>query len=312
MTRMQYPKRPDEHVIETASWRVLRAVAPPEWIVRELSERDYGIDAYIEFVSTESNVTGRIISVQLKGTTSISWKRSAEGSRIARSPQVKSRTVNYWFALPVPVFLLVADTTEEDVFFVAVKDFVRTHFDSVRTQTTVSFPLSKAMNMKSTSGLAAFDELFERERTSSYSSFQLMNLVGQIKTFSEFIRTNRNRDIFLPVDAERHLQFRVIHETCRTASRYLGQVWDVPTLEDLYSADQEEWRDHDVQLHEKTLASALQVIQAHFPTLVRKTIDLVTVQQASYWRIANRPFFDLCSDDHLEWTLKDFEHDSNR
>ena len=68
---MKYPKRPESHVIEADSWRLLQKLAPKNWIVREVSERDYGIDAYIELVSKDGSNTGKLMSVQLKGVRKI-------------------------------------------------------------------------------------------------------------------------------------------------------------------------------------------------------------------------------------------------
>jgi Domain of unknown function (DUF4365) len=74
---MKLPKRPDTHVTEAESWRLFQAIAPNEWIVREVSERDYGIDAYIELASKDGLVTGDLLSVQLKGAT---WRQTPVGS----------------------------------------------------------------------------------------------------------------------------------------------------------------------------------------------------------------------------------------
>jgi hypothetical protein len=57
---MKFPERSDTHIIEAESWRLLQSLAPREWIVREVSERDYGIDAYIELVSKGGQVTGSL------------------------------------------------------------------------------------------------------------------------------------------------------------------------------------------------------------------------------------------------------------
>jgi hypothetical protein len=46
-------------VTGAASWRLLQAIAPKECIVGEISERDYGIDAYIELASKDGHITGR-------------------------------------------------------------------------------------------------------------------------------------------------------------------------------------------------------------------------------------------------------------
>lgn len=100
---MKFPKRIETHQTDAASWRLLHQLAPEEWIVRELTERDYGIDSYIEIASDTGEITGNLISVQLKGTESLDWKE-AGSFKTARSPQIKTSTANYWFHLPVPFF----------------------------------------------------------------------------------------------------------------------------------------------------------------------------------------------------------------
>ena len=113
---MKLPKRPETHVTEAESWRLLQSTAPKEWIVREVTERDYGIDAYIELASKDGHITGQLMSVQLKGVKGLGWKDS-KGIRSARSPQIKTTTANYWLLLPVPVFLFVADLEKGDVYY---------------------------------------------------------------------------------------------------------------------------------------------------------------------------------------------------
>lgn len=60
--KLKFPKRSKTHLTETESWRVLDSVAPKDWIVREVTERDYGIDAYIELVGKNDEVTGQLMS----------------------------------------------------------------------------------------------------------------------------------------------------------------------------------------------------------------------------------------------------------
>ena len=69
-------------------------------------------------------VTGQLMSAQLKGVQEIKWGSSDSGLRVARSPSVKTTTAAYWLGLPVPVFLFVADLSSGNVHFVAVKESV--------------------------------------------------------------------------------------------------------------------------------------------------------------------------------------------
>jgi Domain of unknown function (DUF4365) len=127
---MKLPKRPDTHVTEAESWRLLQAIAPKEWIVREVSERDYGIDAYIELASKDGHITGDLMSVQLKGVREINWKEK-DSSRSARSPRIKSSTANYWLRLPVSVFLFVADLSAENIYYVPAQEALRAQFGNL-------------------------------------------------------------------------------------------------------------------------------------------------------------------------------------
>jgi hypothetical protein len=309
---MKFPERSDSHVTEAESWRLLQALAPKEWIVREVSERDYGIDAYIELTSEAGQITGQLMSVQLKGVQAIDWRPSERGLRVASSPSVKTTTAAYWLGLPVPVFLFVADLTAENIHFVAVQEGIRTQFDKLDSQSTISFALGDKLDLRSEAGLTLLHRFYARERRHEQFSFHITNLINQIDAFADFIRANQNRDIFMGVEAERHLTFRALHESCRMASLYLEHEWTVESLSDLYAKDRDEWKDENYYLHERTLDYALQKIEMLFPALVRKALALVSETQASYWRDKDPVFFSLCSSGELIWTLKQLENEAGR
>ena len=149
---MKWPKRTSSHIQETKSWRLLASLAPDEWIVREVSERDYGIDAYIEIATPTGDITGNLISVQLKGPAQvdwkdIEWKDNGERSRIGTSPAIATATARYWLNLPVPVFLFVADLTVRDIYFASVEPQIRNHFDKLDRQDSLTFRLLEAVSL---------------------------------------------------------------------------------------------------------------------------------------------------------------------
>lgn len=61
-----YPQRHHSHVTDSIAKSMLRLFIPPEWILRELSENDYGIDFQLEFTSPGNQVTGRLWGFSLK------------------------------------------------------------------------------------------------------------------------------------------------------------------------------------------------------------------------------------------------------
>lgn len=308
---MKLPTRPDTHITEAASWRLLQTLAPQDWIVREVSERDYGIDCYIE-LTDGGQITGDLISVQLKGTeNAIKWEQGAKFRR-ARSPSIKSETANYWLRLPVPVFLFVADLTARDIFFVSVEQGIRRQYGKLATQDSISFGLFDGFNLKSTQGQNALKFMRVREVWHEHFVFHMTNLISQLDSFADFIRENQNLDSFQEVDSIKHLQFRAIHEACQTASIYLDNGAPLESLATLYQLDLDEWKDANVLLHEKTLDRALQAIEKYFPNIVRKSIELVTKTEAKYWESTDPTFFRLCAEADLEWRLKQFETEAGR
>ena len=70
---MDFPKRNITHIIERQAIDILTQKLPKEWIVREMTERDYGIDLYIEIVKKDQKVTGDLVAIQVKGKQKIEF-----------------------------------------------------------------------------------------------------------------------------------------------------------------------------------------------------------------------------------------------
>lgn len=111
----------------------------------------------------------------------------------------------------------------------------------------------------------------------------------------------------MEVESDRHLQFRAIYESCRMASIYLDNKWEMDSLEELYLLDRKEWNDDYVYLHEKTLNYSLEKLEIIFPKLVRKALNLVGKTQAYYWQKRDPVFNMLCRNGELLWALKRME-----
>jgi hypothetical protein len=183
------------------------------------------------------------MSAQLKGVREIKWGSSDSGLRVARSPSVKTTTAAYWLGLPVPVLLFVADLSSGNVHFVAVKEEIRRQCDKLDSQQTISLKLAEKFDLKSKYGLDLLRRLYARERLHEQFTFHVTNLISQVNVFGEFIQANQNRDIFMEVETERHLQFRVLYESSWMASLYLENEWSVESLSELYKKDRKEWKD---------------------------------------------------------------------
>lgn len=161
---MRFPKRPKPHVTETAAWRILQSSVPDEWILRDVMGRDYGVDCYLELVNRDNEVTGDLISLQLKETDVLEWKDDGKFEKSTFSG-IKTSTANYWMHLPVPVFLCVADTSQGKLYFAPIKDQVRKRYDEFLKQDTFSFRLIRNLDLAETLGRTMQTECLSNRHT---------------------------------------------------------------------------------------------------------------------------------------------------
>jgi len=68
------------------------------WVVREIDKNDYGIDAEVDVVGSDRQLTGVTFKAQIKGTNARPRGRT-------HSVRVKMSTLNYWRSQQVPVLV---------------------------------------------------------------------------------------------------------------------------------------------------------------------------------------------------------------
>ena len=156
---MDFPKRDITHIIERQALEILTQQLPKEWIVREMTERDYGIDLYIEIIKEDKQVTGNLIAIQVKGKEKIEF--NTEGTFTFYT--IKKSTLNYWLNLPVPVFFIVVCIETEQSYWCNVRDTNRTDKFIAGKLETFNTKISKGQNL-SKNGLALFHLNYLREK----------------------------------------------------------------------------------------------------------------------------------------------------
>lgn len=205
---MKLPKRPPAHIKESESWKILQNSVPSEWIVREVSERDYGIDCYIELVSNENTVTGDLLSVQLKSTENLEWKYDKKKKRReAKFAGIRIETINYWMNLPVPVFLFVAETSTKSLYFAPIKLQVRNQYRKYLSQASLSFTLSEQHSFADDTGLCNFIIGYIQEKTFRDLTDLSRILLIHLPQYYEFICERQGLDPFLEIEPEDELMF---------------------------------------------------------------------------------------------------------
>ncbi len=131
------PTRPESHLIDDKAVSAFReAIVESGWVFRELN-KDYGIDAEVEFTNASNQVTGGLLRFQIKG---LKTGRSAVS--------VKVSSLRYWIVSPIPVFVVKVHVDSKDIFILDVRDYVenvkRIDLRTVRSK-TLSLDFSSAL-----------------------------------------------------------------------------------------------------------------------------------------------------------------------
>jgi hypothetical protein len=179
---MDFPKRDLTHIIERQALEILIQQLPKEWIVREMTERDYGIDLYIEIIKEDKKVTGELIAIQVKGKENIEF--TADDTFTFYT--IKNSTLNYWLNLPVPVFFVVVCITSRQSYWCNVRDSNRTDKFIAGASNTFYTTISKKQNLAK-SGLLLFRLQYIREKRWPDIENAIENSLMLFSSFGPFI-----------------------------------------------------------------------------------------------------------------------------
>ncbi|PKM47518.1 MAG: hypothetical protein CVV03_03070 [Firmicutes bacterium HGW-Firmicutes-8] len=294
---MRFPKRTDKHIKESDSWKVLQIRTPAEWIIREVTERDYGVDAYIELVSVSGEVSGNLCSVQLKSSEKVKW----EPDNTCKFSGIKKSTINYWMNLPVPVFLMFADLVKRKLYFCAVKEQVRQNYASfIDIRETFQFYFHNELEVGTDVGHVLFMWYYFKEKAFKQLTNYLRDILIHCEAYFNFILGNQGRDFFLYVDDERQLTLIHLHKCCKFLAEYLEIKWEVIDLSTAFEKDMETWKDSGCLLHENTLTEILEQLEPIFIEIIKKAKWLVTEQQKDYWENTDWPLYNVYYNLELE------------
>ena len=111
-----YPLRAVQHVSETKAIALFRKRLPSAWVIRELSERDYGLDALVE-IPTKGRMMGKVIAAQLKGDATLTLAHRD----IVNISKLEASTYNYLLDLPVPSYLFVVAHTDKAIYWASLR-----------------------------------------------------------------------------------------------------------------------------------------------------------------------------------------------
>ena len=159
MVTAKYPQRTLTHTIDTKAVRRLITTLSEDWLIRDLSDRDYGIDLKLEYFDGISP-TGIIIFLQVKGTDKVIKGR--DGIVTFRSFPI--HTLNYSNLFPEPFFLVYLSTKEhEPIYFLWLQKYISYEQEKLLNlktiQKSVSLKIPSKNNLCTDFGKQKFKEI---------------------------------------------------------------------------------------------------------------------------------------------------------
>ncbi|MGJ0630236.1 DUF4365 domain-containing protein [Xenorhabdus bovienii] len=167
--------RTKQHIIDTRSIKRVLNILPDHWVIRELTERDYGIDFIVEiFEKTGMNQydhdvfdsTGAVFHAQVKGTAS-ALKIKRDGNL---SYQFDKGSLLYTERFSTPFLLFRVDVSSEDAksYFLWIQRYIRDVLDSgmpaCRTEAKDSFTVDIPTHNEISSNFEKIEKIASRPR----------------------------------------------------------------------------------------------------------------------------------------------------
>lgn len=294
---MTFPKRSQSHCSETSSAAILRQALPRQWLCRELGERDYGVDYLIEMVGEKHLLTGHIAVVQLKGMERLKWsgRRRQDLTDWFCSRPIKNQTVNYWMELQQPVFLCIAEISTRKVFFVPVKQAIRSNYDLFRKNKAFAFRLLRLCDLTHPLGQIFFEQSYYRER--GYDRFieRLFDIVAHQDQYLNLFQKAAAPIIELKITPQDWVVGGSLAQTCLIILEHTSNSGEKDRLNrHMDSLPKVSVRSKSKQV-QKVFASLLRELYPAYGMCLRAAKNYVTKQEAEYWIVKDIKFYKICS-----------------
>ncbi len=285
---MIFPERIDKHITETSSFKIFSNEIPDSWIIREVTERDYGIDCYIEVVNNRNQVTGELISIQLKGTQSgISWTKNDYYTFSG----IKISTTNYWNNFPTPVFICLVDIERREVFFCPVKSSIRKNITEYDRQQSFSYRFEKN-NKLTLKQIDYFLEQYYKEKELNNLEKQIITFISNYPQYRDFIDSNTGRDVFLGIDYDRILFLHHFYNNLKYLCHSFKVDWNLLTINEYQKISVAKFGNH-YSLYEMEMDEIVTKLDEKINPLVLKIKDLMWSDEKDFWLFKNNELFNV-------------------
>lgn len=296
---MKLPKRPKQHILETASYKLFASKIPDEWIIRDITERDYGIDCYLELVNENNELSGDLALIQLKSKDKIDWNDKDTFTHYG----VDISTTNYWNQFPIPVFIFVGDITKQELYFNSVQYSIKRNFDQYVKQTNFHYKFRKSDIFEGKGGVFSFKFSYYYERYRSQFENELLFFLSNLEHYKDFQRLHNNLDYHLGLEDTDLIYFESMHRNFEFLCIYLNIDNPIPKLKEIKKKSLEKFgNEHHYELYEHDLTDWMEEYE-------RLTIEIIKGLKSfldgelSYWIRINPTVFNYINNIGDDGTL---------
>lgn len=291
---MQFPQRPKSHVIEDVSFQIFSEALPDDWIIREVTKKDYGVDCYIE-ICEESCLKGKLFIAQLKSSENIVIHGCGNEKYVSCSG-INPATMNYWYNLPMPVFLFFVNIITKDIFFQDIKRFIRKNFyDFIKEElSTVKIPLDQKFmpinveqNNKILNGII-LKLLYHKEFDRSKFEFMVNDFISNLEHRLNVLAEHDHRDCFMAIEAGEpdYIELINTYNSMEFLCNYLNIEWKLKSLPDIIKEGKEMFGGDyfDYELYEKQMSEMGAALFPKFKKIAEKLNSMILDKEKDYWQ----------------------------
>ena len=275
---MKLPERVPQHISETASFKLFSTKIPNNWIIRDVTERDYGIDCYLELVNEKNQLSGDLALIQLKSKSNIQWTQedyyTISGINISTS--------NYWYQFAVPVFIFIADIREQEIYFIPVKHYIRKNFTEYSKQQTFSYRAEKVTKFEGASGIKIFLADYYKQLKRQQLENEMLFFLSSLQHFGDFQLEHNNRDFHLGLEDEDLIYFEAMHRNYAFLCEYFAVENPIPSLDKLKETSRKKSIGDYYELYEHDLTEWVEVFEKLTPKIITAIKEFIENEQ-SYW-----------------------------
>ncbi|MCS0401997.1 DUF4365 domain-containing protein [Vibrio diabolicus] len=280
----EFPKRHTNHILETMSYKIFNNAIPNTWMVRELTERDYGFDALVELTTLNNEVNGKIAAIQLKASSQFTFNQAGVYKHYA----IDKRTTNLWLSSNVLTFLFFTDEATEILYFIPIQTYVRDNFSRYKSSEKFFYEVSSFDIFtpdKFVNAFVACEKLPELES-------QITGIKMLYENFSKFFDENHGRDFHMPIDDEsRERGLYDLYNKIEHVCTLLDICWDVAPIDTYISQNT---IGSYVEMYEYHMTEILKLIDVKLLKCLEKVKEITLVKHSDYWLAKDANIVDFC------------------